>query len=77
LTMPDVSLIRDADLKQELERHTRRNLLPKILALEVQLLIEEQVKRDSTDAERQAVLDAMPRERRRRAQVHDHFLNEE
>ena len=34
-TMPDVSLIRDADLRKELERHKRRNLLPKLLALEV------------------------------------------
>lgn len=76
-TMPDVSLIRDSDLRQELERHKRRNLLPKLLALEVQFLIEEQARRDSTEAQRQTELEAMPRDRRRRAQVHDHFLNEE
>lgn len=72
-TIPDVSLIRDTDLRQELERHKRRNLLPKLLALEVQLLIEEQARRDTTEAQRQTELEAMPRDRRRRAQVHDHF----
>lgn len=76
-TMPDASLIRDADLRQALARHKHRNLLPKMLALEIQILIEEQAKRDLVETTRQAELDVMPRDQRRRAQVHDHFLNEE
>ena len=75
--MPDLSLIRDADLREALERNRRRNLMPKMMALEIQLLIEEQAKRDQASVSRKAELQVMPRDRRRRAQVHDHFLNEE
>jgi hypothetical protein len=70
-TKPDRSLIRDADLKQELVRHQRRNLAPRMYELEVQLLIEEQAKRDEAKAARSAELEAMPRGARRRAKSKD------
>lgn len=77
-TPPDESRIRDADLRKELERHRgRNNLMPALFDLEVQLLVEEQVKRDAALEGRKAELATLPRERRRRAMVHDHFLNEE
>lgn len=73
-TAPNLSLIRDADLRKKLEHHRQRNLLPKMWELEVNLLIELQEKRDEAKAARAAELDAMPREKRRRALTLDHFL---
>lgn len=74
---PDLSLIRDADLRQELERHRKRNLPAPMLAFEANQLIRKQEERDATRAVRSQELDAMPREKRRRAQTLDHFLDEE
>lgn len=74
---PDLSLIRDADLRQELERHRKRNLPKPMFAFEANQLIRTQEERNATRAIRSGELEAMPREKRRRAQTLDHFLDEE
>lgn len=76
MTTPNLSLIRDPDLRKELDRHRQRNLLPKMFELEVTILVEEQQKRDAAAVTRHAELATMPREKRRRALTLDHFLDE-
>ena len=76
-TTPDLSLIRDADLKQKLAHARERYKLPAVFEVEARQIILEQHARDEAKSTRTAELEAMPRERRRRAQVHDHFLNDE
>lgn len=73
--IPDTTRIRDADLRQQLDRLRHRNMMPSLLALEVRLLEEEQERRDEASAQREAELNALPREARRRAEVRDHFLS--
>ncbi len=56
------------DLRQELERHRKRNLPAPMLAFEANQLIRKQEERDATRAIRSQELETMlPREKRRRA----------
>lgn len=73
---PDESLIKDADLRRELERHRHRTGGANgMFHLEVRILIEKQEERDAERAKRAAELAALPREKRRRAIVREVFEN--
>lgn len=74
---PDLTLIRDADLKRRLAVAREKFKIPAVFAIEAQTILSEQLEREAAKEARSAELAIMPRERRRRAQVHDHFLNEE
>lgn len=66
MAQPDESLIRDEDLRQELEKSRGTGLF----AVQLRILATNQERRDRQRAQaerRQAELDAMPREQRRRA----------
>jgi hypothetical protein len=67
----DESLILDADLRKELERHRRRNLQAGMFNLEVTILIEEQTKRNELAASRAAEIANLPRDKGRRAKARD------
>lgn len=67
----DVSLIVDADLRKQLAYHRNRNIQPGMLNLEIDLLIEEQVKRNELAASRAAEIAALPPGARRRAKSKD------
>lgn len=73
---PDISLIRDPDLRKKLEYHRTRTGGVGMFAFEARELIAEQQARDAAASARAAELAAMPREKRRRAQVLHHFLDE-
>lgn len=75
-TTPDLSLIRDPDLRQKLEYHRTRTGGAGMFAFEANELIAEQQARDAAKSSRAAELDTMPREKRRRARTLDHFLDE-
>ena len=68
---PDVSLIVDADLRKKLAHHRNRNIQPGMLNLEIDLLIEEQLKRNELAASRAAEIAALPPGARRRAKSKD------
>jgi hypothetical protein len=73
---PDESLIKDADLRRELERHRHRTGGANgMFHLEVRILIEKQEERDAERAKRAAELADMPREKRRRLIVREVFEN--
>ncbi|MGA0565560.1 replication protein RepA [Ancylobacter sp. VNQ12] len=71
---PDESLIKDADLRQELERHRQRTGGGNgIFFFEVRALARKQEERDAERTRRAAELAALPREKRRRAVVREVF----
>lgn len=74
MNRPDETLIRDPDLREQLEK-ARTGFMPDTM---VRVLIGEQEKRDTERAKlvaRQQALDAMPREKRRRSVVREVFEN--
>ncbi|MGE6786708.1 replication protein RepA [Ensifer adhaerens] len=73
---PDLSQIRDPDLRQKLAIARDRFKIPAVFAVEANQLIAEQQARDAIKANRTAELAAMPREKRRRALTLDHFLDD-
>ncbi|MFW8588952.1 replication protein RepA [Rhizobium beringeri] len=73
--MPDTSIVKDADLRKRL-RDASRFKLPAVREVEVRQIIAEQVARNAESTAREVELSAMPREKRRRALTHDHFLQE-
>lgn len=71
--LPDLSLIRDKDLKEKLEYHRRRTGGVGMFSYEARELIAEQNARDEAAQLRAAELASMPREKRRRAVVREVF----
>lgn len=72
----DLSVVKDADLREKLAQARERFKLPAVFAVEARQIIAEQQTRNTNKAARAAALDAMPREQRRRALTLDHFLDE-
>lgn len=70
-TAPDLSLIRDADLRKKLEHHRSRTNGTGMFNFEAKELIAEQLARDEAAAKRAAEIAAMPRDTARRAQSRD------
>lgn len=68
---PDLSLIRDPDLRQKLEYHRARTGGVGMFAFEAKELIDEQQARDAAAAARAAEIAVMPRDAARRAKTHD------
>jgi hypothetical protein len=68
---PNLSLIRDADLRNKLEYHRNRTGGSGMFSFEAKELIAEQQARDAVAAKRAAELAAMSRDAARRAQSHD------
>lgn len=69
--MPDLSLIRDPDLREKLEHHRRRTNGGLMFSFEAKELVAEQLARDEAAALRAAEIAAMPRDTARRAQSRD------
>lgn len=70
-TTPDLSLIRDADLRKKLEYHRTRTSGAGMFIFEANELIAEQQARDAKAEERAAQIAAMPPGARRRAKSKD------
>lgn len=73
---PDLSIIKDPDLRKRLHEARERFKLDSVFLIEARQIIAEQEARDAAKATRSAELEAMPREKRRRALTLDHFLDE-